>query len=310
VQLGPDGSLWFTTSNGTNDKIVRITPKATVPTLTGGSLISSVGVSAARSGPEVMTFVRSTNDAVFFRRSTSDGAHWAAWTSAGVTSTDAPSATSSRTGRIDLFTRNASRQVVHTWFQNGIRQGSVNLGGTVVAQHGASAGQGTLDVFAVAPGGASFRRHFDGASWSAWTATGGVFTSGLSASADPSNGTLLVTGRGTNGGTYERTFSPTSASAGWVLRHDALATWSDRALGDAWPGRALVAVGNGVDQHAVVQRGATLTGLSQAFTSAPDVVTRADGTFLLFGRAPDGHLRVYFGQPGAYTTFDLGGVVR
>lgn len=26
VQLGPDGSLWFTTSNGSNDKIVRITP--------------------------------------------------------------------------------------------------------------------------------------------------------------------------------------------------------------------------------------------------------------------------------------------
>ena len=310
VQLGPDGSLWFTTSNGTDDKIVRITPKASVPSRSGGSLISPVGVTAARTGSQVTTFIRGTDGAVSFKRSTDDGASWGSWTSAGVTSTDAPSATSSRTGRVDLFTRNASRQLVHTWFQDGIRRGSVNLGGTVVAQHGASLGNGTMDVFAVATTGSAWRKHFNGAGWSGWTAAGGVFTSGLSASANPASGGLLVTGRGTNGATYERTFYPTTATSGWARRYDNLAAWSDRALGDAWPGRALVAVGNGVDGRAVVQRGSLLIGTTAAFTSAPDVVTRSDGTFLLFGRGSGGDLRIYDGRPGAYTNTTLGGIVR
>ncbi|MBC9822204.1 PQQ-dependent sugar dehydrogenase [Terrabacter sp. MAHUQ-38] len=310
VQLGPDGSLYFTTSNGSNDKIVRIRPTASVPSRSGGSLISPVGVTAARTGTQVVTFARGTGDAVSFRRSTNDGSSWGAWTSAGVTSTDAPSATSSRPGRVDLFTRNASRQLVHTWFQDGIRKGSANLGGTVIAQHGASLGNGTIDVFAVASTGSAWRKHFNGTSWSGWVSAGGVFTSGLSASAKAANGTILVTGRGTNGATYERVFTPSGASTGWVRRYDNLAAWSDRALGDTWPGRALVAVGNGVDRHAVLQRGSTLTGLAPVFTSAPDVVTRADGTFLLFGRGADGHLWVYSGRPGAYTSTSLGGTVR
>lgn len=310
VQLGPDGALYFTTSNGSNDKIVRIRPTATVPSRSGGSLISPVGVTAARTGTQVMTFVRGSGDAVMFRRSTNDGSSWGAWTSAGVTSTDAPSATSSRAGRVDLFTRNASRQLVHTWFQDGIRKGSANLGGTVIAQHGASLGNGTIDVFAVATTGSAWRKHFNGTSWSGWVSAGGVFTSGLSASAKAANGTILVTGRGTNGATYERVFTPSGSSTGWVRCYDNLAAWSDRALGDAWPGRALVAVGNGVDRHAVVQRGSTLTGLAAVFTSAPDIVTRSDGTFLLFGRGSDGHLWVYNGRPGAYTSTSLGGTVR
>jgi glucose/arabinose dehydrogenase len=310
VQLGPDGSLWFTTSNGTNDKIVRITPRATVPARSGGSLISPVGVTAARTGSAVTTFIRGTNDAVSFKRSTDDGASWGSWGSAGVTSTDAPSATSSRSGRVDLFTRNGSRQLVHTWFQDGIRKGSVNLGGTVVAQHGASLGNGTMDVFAVATTGSAWRKHFDGTSWSGWISAGGVFTSGLSASANPASGGLLVTGRGTNGATYERTFYPTTATSSWVRRGDNLAAWSDRALGDAWPGRALVAVGNGVDRRAVVQRGSVLLGTTQELTSAPDVVTRSNGTFLLFGRGTGGELRVYDGRPGAFTSTSLGGIVR
>jgi hypothetical protein len=310
VQLGPDGSLWFTTSNGTGDKIVRITPKATVPSRSGGSLISAAGVTAARTGSQVATFIRGNNDAVWFKRSTDDGASWGSWISGGVTSTDAPSAASSRPGRVDLFTRNSARQVVHTWYQDGIRKGSANLGGTIVAQHGASLGNGTMDVFAVAPAGSAWRKHFDGTRWSGWVAVGGVFTSRLSASANPASRGILVTGRGTNGATYERTFYPTTATSGWLRRGDNLATWSDRALGDAWPGQALMAVGTGVDGRAVVQRGSLLIGTAQAFTSAPDLVTRADGTFLLFGRGSGGELRAYDGRPGAFTSRSLGGIVH
>jgi hypothetical protein len=307
VQLGPDGALYFTTSNGSNDRIVRIRPTATVPRRAAGTLISPVGVTAARTGSQVLTFVRSTGNGVWFKRSGNDGATWSPWTSAGATSTDAPSATSSRAGRIDLFTRNGSRQLVHTWFQNGVRQGQRTLGGTVIAQHASSLGNGTIDVFALATTGSAWRKHFDGTRWSAWISAGGAFTSGLSASAHPAGWGILVTGRGTNGRTYERTFYPSTATSGWVMRTDNLAAWSDRALGDRWPGRALVAVGNGVDKHAVVQRGGVLIGTRQVYTSAPDVVTRPDGTFLLFGKGSDGHLQVYDGRPGSFRTTSLGG---
>ncbi len=208
VQQGPDGALWFTTSTGIDDRIVRVAPTATVPTVAAGSLVSPVGVTAARTGTAITTFVRSTGDRVYFRRSTDDGSTWSPWTYAGVSSTDAPSAAASASGRVDLFTRDSSRQVVHTWFVGGVRQGSAVLGGIVIAQHGSSVGDGTLDVWAVSPTGRGFRNHFDRVRWSGWRQIGGIFTSGLSAAADQSTRTTVVTGRGTGGWTHEETLHP------------------------------------------------------------------------------------------------------
>ena len=90
VQQGPDGALWFTTSNGSGDRIVRVLPTATVPVVAAGSLVSPVGVTAVRTGSAITAFVRSTGDRVYYRRSTDDGGTWSPWTYAGVTSTDAP----------------------------------------------------------------------------------------------------------------------------------------------------------------------------------------------------------------------------
>ncbi len=311
AQLGPDGSLWFTTSNGSNDRIVRVHPTGTVPRRSGGQLVTPVGVTAARTGTEVVAFARGTDNLVRFTRSTNDGATWAPWVNTQVASTDAPSAASSRAGRVDLLTRNGSGQVVHTWYVGGVRKGSTNLGGGVVSQHASSLGDGTLDVFAVAPDGAGLRRHFDGRVWRAWLPAGGVFTSALSASASPSSKGTVVSGRGTNGATYEALFTPTSTSRGtWTQRADALSLFSARALGDAFPGRARVAVGVGIDGRLVVQRGSILMGTAVALTSAPDVVTRSDGGFLAFGRAANGTLALYDARPGAYTTRSLGGTVH
>ena len=162
---GPDGALWLTTSNGTNDRIVRIAPTATVPVRSAGQLILSGGVALARTGTEIDAFVRSTRDEVWMRRSTTDGASWAGWTGAGVHSTDAPSAASSAAGRVDLVTRSATGSVVHSWFTGGTRRGSTDLGGRLVAQHAASLGDGTLDVFAVRPSGEGVRKHWNGSQW-------------------------------------------------------------------------------------------------------------------------------------------------
>ncbi|MCU1535787.1 MAG: putative soluble aldose sugar dehydrogenase [Humibacillus sp.] len=309
VQQGPDGAIWFTTSNGTDDRIVRIAPTASVPVVRAGSLISPTGVTAARTGTAITAFVRSTGDRVNYRRSTDDGRTWSPWAYAGVTSTDAPSAAASSSGRIDLFTRDASRRVVHTWFVNGVRQGSAVLGGAVIAQHGSSVGGGTLDVWGVAPDGTGWRNHYDGSRWSGWRSIGGIFTSGLSAAADQVTRTTIVTGRGTGGLTHEETFTATGGGSRWVAIGARTAGWSDRALGDRWNGNPRIAVSSGVDRNAVVERGGLVLGVTATFTSAPDVVSRSDGTFIMFGRSTDGALWSYDARSGGYANVSLGGTV-
>ncbi|MGL5851863.1 MAG: PQQ-dependent sugar dehydrogenase, partial [Phycicoccus sp.] len=310
VQEGPDGALWFTTSNGTDDRIVRVAPVAATPALDAGELVSSSGVTLARTGSEVITVVRSTGDQVYLRRSTDDGRSWAGWAAAGTTSTNAPSATSSSSGRVDLVARSASGSVVQSWFRGGRRLGSTDLGGRLVAQHASSLGDGTLDVFAVAPNGVGYRRHWDTRTWGPWTPVGGEFTSGLSASADPGRGVTVVTGRGTDGNTWERTFTPSGTSGGWAMRSDGLSGWSERAYGDTWAGRARLAVGRGPDGSAVVQRGALSVATTAVWTSAGDLVSRSDGSFLLAGRGSDGALWVTNGGPSSYGSVSLGGIVR
>lgn len=310
AQEGPDGALWLTTSNGTDDKIVRVAPTDTVPAKTAGQLVSDTGVALVRTGTEVSAFIRTTGDAVVLRRSTDDGATFADWSPAGVTSTNAPSAASSARGRYDLVTRSASGGVVQTYFRGATRLGSTDLGGTVVAQHAVSLGDGTLDVFAVAPNGVAYRQHWDRTRWSGWRSVGGEFTSGLSASADPSTGLVVVSGRGTNGATYERTFSRTAATTSWQRRADGLSQWSDRAVADTWPGYSRLSVGTGPDGAAVVGRGSLTIAVPATWTSAGDIVSRADGSFLMAARSTDGALWLTDGGPRSFRNRSLGGVVR
>ena len=310
AQQGPDGALWLTTSNGSSDRIVRIAPTASVPVRSAGTLIQPAGVTLVRTGTEVTAFVRSTGDRVYLRRSTDDGTSWAGYTSADITSTNAPSATSSTPGRVDLVTRRSSGAVVQSWFRGGKRLGSTQLGGRVLAQHAVSLGDGTLDVFAVATDGSGLRQHWDRRRWSGWVSIGGRFTSGLSASADPARGRIVVSGRGTNGATYEREFTPTGALDTWRGKTDGLSGWSDRALGDTWPGVPRLAVGSASDRRAVVQRGSMVVATTAVWSSAGDLVSRADGTFIMAGRGGDGALWITHGGPSGYQNRSLGGVVR
>jgi hypothetical protein len=307
---GPDGALWLTTSNGTNDRIVRIAPTATTPSLAVGHLVSPAGVTLVRTGTTVSVFIRSTGDVVRVRRSADDGATWAPWASTSLTSTNAPSVASMVAGRENVVTRTATGSVVHTYFQGGIRRGSTDLGGRFVAQHAASLGDGTLDVFAVATNGAGFRQHWGGGRWSGWVPTGGHFTSGLSVSADPARGMMVVSGRGGDGLTWEREFTPTGATGQWTARSDGLSSWSDRALADAWPGLARLSVGVASDRRAVVQRGTLVVAMAPQWTSAGDISSRPDGSFLMVGRGGDGAVWVTDGGPRSFQTRSLGGVVR
>ena len=139
---------------------------------------------------------------------------------------------------------------------------------------------------------------------------GGGFTSGLSASADPTRNVIVVSGRGTDGATYEREFTPTAASGTWSARADGPSGWSDRALGDTWPGVARLAVGAASDGRAVVQRG-SLGGRHDGGVDLGRRPRVAPGRQLHHGGAGgDGALWITDGGPSSYANRSLGGVVR
>ena len=58
------------------------------------------------------------------------------------------------------------------------------------------------------------------------------------------------------------------------------------------------------------QRGAMTTVLDQPIYSDPDVVTRPNGTWVMFARNSSGGLSYYDARPGGYAANSLGGVVR
>jgi glucose/arabinose dehydrogenase len=311
VQYGPDRALYFTTANGGgNDVVGRISTSATPPTVAGGTNVSPVGVSGVRTDGDMYAFIRTTDDRVSYKRSTNDGISWpSGWTDTGLKSTGAPSAASSAAGRVDLVTRKADRTVTYTWLVDGVRRGQTNLGGLVTTATISSVGNGTLDVFGLSPKGGAFRKRFNGSGWSAWQRlNGGPFTSAIGASAQPSTKQTLITARSQAGRTYQRTLTPTSNGSSWVLTAGLL--WSGRALGDRYPNRPLIGMSRTYDGMARWQRGSMITVLDQPIYSDPDVVTRPNGTWVMFARNSTGGLSYYDARPGVYAARSLGGVVR
>lgn len=309
VQVGPDGALYFTTSNGDGrDVIGKITPTATPPTVPAGRNVASVGVSAVRTGSNLYAFVRTTSNVISFKRSRDDGRTWrSGWTSTGVTSTMAPAVASSANGRVDLLTRDAQGRTTHTWFVNGVRRGQTALGGQLTTATVSSLGDGTLDVFGLSPNGAVYRKHFH-QTWSSWQRlSGGGLTSSVGASVNYDTRTTVITARGRTGGIHERTVTATGNGPNWTSRSGLL--WSGRALGDRFGGRTMLAVSRGSDGYARWQRGNTVMGLEVNITSDPDIVARPDGSWVMFARTSSG-LTFYDARPGQYRPRSLGGIVR
>lgn len=314
VQQGPDGSLYYTTSNSSGNKIMKLTPRPErpLPTYRAGLDVSPVGVATARTtGGDIYVFVRSTGNLVYFKRSTDDGLTWGGWIGTGVQSTSAPAVTSSDDGRIDLITRSATNSAVHTWFDDGVREGQVDLGGVITAAPAVtSLSDGTLDVFVRGQGSyAGFRNRYASGDWSGWQSLGGSFTSALSASANRSARSITVTGRGTGGGAHARVVRESSNGSGWP--GVGLLMWSGRALADQPTAAAPVGVHVGADGNAVVDRGGRVQGVVAGYDSFPAVVTRPNGTWIMFGRASsNGQLYLYDARSGGYRNVSLGGTVR
>jgi glucose/arabinose dehydrogenase len=311
VQYGPDRALYFTTAGGGGSDIVgRISTSEAPKTVPGGTNISPVGVSGVRTDGDMYAFIRTTDDRVTYKRSINDGISWpSGWTDTGLKSTSAPSVASAAAGRVDIVTRNPDRTVTHTWLLDGVRKGQTNLGGQVTTATISSVGDGTLDVFGLSPKGGAFRKRFNGRSWSAWQQLpGGPFTSAIGASAQPSTKQTLITARSQAGRTYQRTLTPASNGSGWVQTSGLL--WSGRALGDRYPNQPLIAMARTYDGMARWQRGVMTMALNQHIYSDPEIVTRPNGTWVMFARNRDGGLSYYDARPGVYAATSLGGLVR
>ncbi len=311
VQTGPDGSLYFTTSNGGNaDVIAKITPTAVPPKVPAGKNVSSEGVSAARTGGDLYAFIRTSGDQIQFKRSTDDGRTWpATWRNAGVTSTTAPAVASSGAGWVDLLVRGSNGRLTHVRFVNGVKAGSTYLGGDVTTGTISSVGDGTLDVFGVGRNGVVYRLHF-GTSWPAhWERLSGIqVSSRVGAAADPKTKQTVITARGLAGETFVRTMTPGSSGTRWAKTSGQI--WSARALGDVFPGRSRIAVSRTSDGYARLSRDAMTMALEVPVTGDADVVTRPDGTWVLFARSPAGSLTFYDARSGQYRPRSLGGTVR
>jgi glucose/arabinose dehydrogenase len=310
VQYGPDGALYFTSSNGSGDVVGKLSVSVTSPRLAEGTDVSPVAPSAVRTAGHLYAFIRTTDDRVEYKRSTNDGGTWpSGWTDTRLKSTSAPSVASSAAGRVDIVTRNADKTITHTWLVEGERKGQTKLGGVATNATISSVGKGTLDVFALRTDGKAFRKRFDGSRWSGWQELSGPrFTSRLGASAQPSTGSTLITARGTAGAVYERNVTASSNGSGWTRVDGTL--WSGRALGDRYPSRPLIGMSRSHDGVAVLRRGVLVMALEQPISSEPDVVTRENGTWVMFASNGDRDLLVYDGRPGAYTATNLGGDVR
>src|ERR671916_650396 len=129
-----------------------------------------------------------------------------------------------------------------------------------------------------------------------------------SASAQPSTKQTLITARSRAGGTYQLTLTPSSNGSSWVKVAGLL--WSGRALGDRYPNQPLIGMSRTYDGMARWQRGTMAMSLDQHIYSDPDLVTRPDGTWVMFARNSDGGVSYYDARPGVYAATSLGGVVR
>lgn len=246
-QTAPDGSLFITTDNGTNDVILRVQPSGVGGPAVASSQLDRVDQAVRSPGDDVIerhrvggtwspfislggltnaapdeaawpnhvdVVVRGRDGGVWEKAATS-GTFAPAWTPLGGFILNGPSAVSWGTDRTDVFVRGgdnalwANAWVVDHW------AGWYSLGGGLNSgPDAASPAVNILDVFAVGGDGAMWHRRWSGASWSEWRSLGGQFTSGPGSVAI-GGGQVVVTGRGADGALWRNIFNGTTWS-GWA----------------------------------------------------------------------------------------------
>lgn len=146
--------------------------------------------------------VRGTDDGLWHRWWVANG--WSGWESLGGTLSSDPDAVSWAEGRIDVFARSTTNQLLHRWF-DGTRWLSETLPASLLgAPDVAAPAAGRLEVFGLGSGNVVWGTAFVEGSWTPWHEVGGAPTSDPCAvSSTPGTFDLFV--RGTGNGLFHAT---------------------------------------------------------------------------------------------------------
>lgn len=286
AQLGPDHSLYLTTSNGSNDKILRVTPTAATSAYHPGLDVSPVGTAAALRPDGVLgVVVRGTNGmpyAMLHKGPSSSG-----WQQLpGSARISSPAVVSTGGARLDAFAHDNAGALLH-WVYDGARWGQPeNLGGILTTAPAAvMLISGTVDVVARGADNALWRKRFSG-SWHPWTKVGGVLSSAPGTSADSARQQITVVARGTSGGAYRAVLSATGTVSGFASTGATL--WSAQSLAAAQSADAPYALDTSFDGAPVLTRGAFVDALPGRFTGAPAVTQQLGIGPVVVGRGTNG----------------------
>lgn len=196
AQLGPDGDLFVTTSNGNGqDKILRIRPVWPCDGPADDPVPS--GVAATRLDSTTVVSVRGNDDAVWYRTAQSG------WVSVGGVTRNGPATASWDGRRIDLFAVGTDGGLYHrVGWPDGPWWPWESLGGVLTSAPAAVApSPGRLDIYGRGADRALWRISWTGSRWTSWESVGGQLASAPGAAAGD-NGRTVVGVRGLNGQEY------------------------------------------------------------------------------------------------------------
>jgi hypothetical protein len=302
AQLGPDGALYLTTSNGGGtDKILRVaaSPACAAP----ADNPTPSGIAAARTTSAVTAFVRGTDDAVWYR-TTAPGT---GYTTLGGRILYGPAAVSWGGNRLDVFVIGTDGALYHrAGTAGGIFNDWEYLGGRLTASPAAlSFAPDRLNVYGRGTDGQLWTMAWTGTAWTGWSPMGGALTSGPGAVADRVSGTGTVGVRGTDGRLYEFRVNA-QGIGGWTNIGTPLCSAPAYAVHSAAAGSTTLAFRSGDLSMSVA--GISIGGM---VTSAPALVADPAGSGITaFGRGTDNALWAYTGSPGGGSWSSLGGVLN
>ncbi|HEY4993279.1 MAG TPA: PQQ-dependent sugar dehydrogenase [Nakamurella sp.] len=302
AQLGPDGALYVTTSNGNGtDEILRVV--ASPPCAGSADDPTPSGVGAARTDSGTTAFVRGTDDGVWFR--STDPA--AGYDSLGGRIQYGPTAVSWGGNRLDVFAIGTDGALYHRAGGAGASFGGWEyLGGALTSSPAAlSFAQGTLNVYARGTDGQLWTMAWTGTAWTDWSPLGGVLASAPGAAVDPDSGTATVGVRGTDGRLYELRFA--SSGPGGITNVGTPICSAPAYAARAGDGNATTLAYRSGDLGLQVA-GSAIGGV---ITSAPALLADPAGPEVsAFGRGTDGALWMYRGVPGTGSWLSLGGALN
>jgi hypothetical protein len=145
------------------------------------------------------------------------GSGCSTWEYLGGSLTSSPAVTSPTNGTIDVVARGTNGSLYEKTTTNGGGSWSnwASLGGQIASGTGpaVSSSGSRLDVFVEGTNGALYHKWYTGTSWSSWQSLGGSLTSSPAVTS-PTNGTIDVVARGSDGVLWE--ISYTNGSYAWT----------------------------------------------------------------------------------------------